>query len=505
MTVSEYVGARYVPLIAQPVEWSKDTAYEPLTIVLHQGNSYTSRQAVPVGIEITNEEYWAVTGNYNAQVEQYRKETERATQIAKSAETKGEQAVEIAAEAKDASAKNLTAINLIKQTAQFVNTASNSAQFQEIVNSDVQNNKISYFSNVTLDETVILPTGAIIVIANCSYTGTDYAFNFSGGSNIRFYAHKFNCPNGGGFDFSANTNMDGGFFAIDECVCYLPVINYTPTGETKSWAQYVEFTGHKWESKTTPVIQMKTMSTQPMTQWFNSVVLRDINFVTANPNAAIDCINRDYETTLFGFDQWSLENLSFEKSYQGMHLYNITAWKARNLRAEETTNYALRIAGFCPNCDFEFSGFIKLKDKNPFIDSNVQGNTCFVKAPIYKAGESYKQEPVVTKMLCGKQVVVPIETNIRTFNSSSGSYTVPSDYSEPQPTYFLISDNYNLNLGNDFYGLNKINELYLYAYGATVTNCFVTVNGVKNTVLRPGHYAITAANKLINISGDTGA
>ena len=72
--VTQYVGARYVPLFAEPFEWDKTKAYEPLTIVLYQGNSYTSRQYVPVGVELTNESFWAKTGNYNAQVEQYRQE-----------------------------------------------------------------------------------------------------------------------------------------------------------------------------------------------------------------------------------------------------------------------------------------------------------------------------------------------------------------------------------------------------------------------------------------------
>ena len=72
--VRQYVGARYVPLFAEPLEWSDTREYEPLTIVTYQGNSYTSRQYVPTGIEITNSEYWALTGNFNAQVEAYRAE-----------------------------------------------------------------------------------------------------------------------------------------------------------------------------------------------------------------------------------------------------------------------------------------------------------------------------------------------------------------------------------------------------------------------------------------------
>lgn len=72
--VRQYVGARYVPVFADPLEWSDAIGYAPLTVVLHEGNSYTSRQSVPVGIDIGNTAYWAETGNYNAQIEAYRQE-----------------------------------------------------------------------------------------------------------------------------------------------------------------------------------------------------------------------------------------------------------------------------------------------------------------------------------------------------------------------------------------------------------------------------------------------
>lgn len=78
MAVRQYIGARYVPIFGRKgedsIQWDNTGTYEPLTVVLYQGNSYTSRQFVPVGIDITNEDYWAETGNYNAQVEQYRQE-----------------------------------------------------------------------------------------------------------------------------------------------------------------------------------------------------------------------------------------------------------------------------------------------------------------------------------------------------------------------------------------------------------------------------------------------
>lgn len=81
-----YVGARYVPLFADPVEWDKTKTYEPLTIVTYQGNSYTSKTFVPVNIEITNTTYWVQTGNYNAQVEAYRQEVLRISESVDSIE-----------------------------------------------------------------------------------------------------------------------------------------------------------------------------------------------------------------------------------------------------------------------------------------------------------------------------------------------------------------------------------------------------------------------------------
>lgn len=69
--VRQYVGARYVPKFHDPLEWSSEIAYEALTIVTHQGNSYTSMQPVPSGVDIANTDYWAMTGNFNAQIEAY--------------------------------------------------------------------------------------------------------------------------------------------------------------------------------------------------------------------------------------------------------------------------------------------------------------------------------------------------------------------------------------------------------------------------------------------------
>lgn len=74
MANNRYQGMRYVPLVCG--EHDKTKSYENQSVVLHQGSSYTSKKNVPVGIEITNSEYWVLSGNYNAQVENYRKEVQ---------------------------------------------------------------------------------------------------------------------------------------------------------------------------------------------------------------------------------------------------------------------------------------------------------------------------------------------------------------------------------------------------------------------------------------------
>ena len=92
MSYREYIGSRYVPIFGrkgeETIEWDNTGTYEPLTVVTYQGASYTSRQFVPIGIDINNGEYWAQTGNYNAQIEQYRQEVRQMDDRVESLEDK---------------------------------------------------------------------------------------------------------------------------------------------------------------------------------------------------------------------------------------------------------------------------------------------------------------------------------------------------------------------------------------------------------------------------------
>lgn len=64
----QYIGARYVPILCG--EYDVTRSYEALSIVLYNYGSYTSKKPVPAGVLPTDGDYWAFTGNYNAQLAQ---------------------------------------------------------------------------------------------------------------------------------------------------------------------------------------------------------------------------------------------------------------------------------------------------------------------------------------------------------------------------------------------------------------------------------------------------
>ena len=82
---NQYIGMRYVPIVDGA--WSATKAYEPLVVVTYNGNSYISKTFVPAGTLPTNEEYWILSANYNAQVEQYRQEVREYQSIVENFDT----------------------------------------------------------------------------------------------------------------------------------------------------------------------------------------------------------------------------------------------------------------------------------------------------------------------------------------------------------------------------------------------------------------------------------
>ena len=57
MGKNKYVGHRYIPIFENG--WDKTRTYEPLTFVYYEGKTYVSRQLVPTNVEITDNDFWA--------------------------------------------------------------------------------------------------------------------------------------------------------------------------------------------------------------------------------------------------------------------------------------------------------------------------------------------------------------------------------------------------------------------------------------------------------------
>lgn len=170
MGVTQYIGARYVPLFADPAEWTKTRTYEPLTIVLHNGNSFTSKQFVPLGIDILNTDYWAETGNYNAQVEQYRQEVLRFDgRITANTEA-------IAEEAKTRKEKDdaiVTRLDNLETTTGTLGTASKKDWTNQIVSkgTDLPTSGAVY---TAIDDAIEKATNKVTVLVGDSWTDTGY-------------------------------------------------------------------------------------------------------------------------------------------------------------------------------------------------------------------------------------------------------------------------------------------------------------------------------------------
>lgn len=191
--VRQYVGARYVPVFADPLEWSDTIGYEPLTVVLHEGNSYTSRQSVPVGIDIGNATYWAETGNYNAQIEAYRREVQAydgritANANAIAAETQARES-EVAEAMADIAAETQARINGDNELALRVDSLSKQTPVQ-----DENGRNAVFIGDSFMAPTVSYPQKLAYFTAQLmGWTMYNYAYGGSGwvdeaGASMNFY------------------------------------------------------------------------------------------------------------------------------------------------------------------------------------------------------------------------------------------------------------------------------------------------------------------------------
>ena len=74
MALKKYIGARYTPKFMGA--WDAQTTYAALSVVYANEQSYVSRKTVPAGTELTNEDYWVKSADWNAQVAEYNRNVE---------------------------------------------------------------------------------------------------------------------------------------------------------------------------------------------------------------------------------------------------------------------------------------------------------------------------------------------------------------------------------------------------------------------------------------------
>ena len=102
--MSEYIGMRIIP--RHDGVWDIKKSYEPLVMVLdRQGDSYMSRRAVPEGIPLSDDHYWALCQRFSAQLEEEKKHLDRTVMEMQQAN------VDTLAEAKKRADENIAAIN----------------------------------------------------------------------------------------------------------------------------------------------------------------------------------------------------------------------------------------------------------------------------------------------------------------------------------------------------------------------------------------------------------
>ena len=171
--IRQYVGARYVPKFASPVEWAPSTSYEALTIVTFNNASYTSKVPVPptVGNPANNPQYWALTGNYNAQVEQYRQETASyKTQVEQYRQETANYNAQVEQYRKDIT--NLEA-NLNKRPIKYYSELNTS--LQNAVNICASKYTLFIDEDITVNGTINIPSNSQIISNGHKLTQTNYS------------------------------------------------------------------------------------------------------------------------------------------------------------------------------------------------------------------------------------------------------------------------------------------------------------------------------------------
>lgn len=186
MAIRQYIGARYVPYFVG--QWQSNTAYEPLTIVQDsQGNSYTSKKKVPAGVALSNAEYWIMTANVNAQIQQL-------TDLIES--NKAETDADIEEVVESVAATNATVAR--NKTAADTSIASLNTRVNNALTAITRLRGLRDVKTIIIGDSYASGTG--------SESGIGWAGYFEQYSHVSLVAHAY--QNAGGFAALGNNNAD---------------------------------------------------------------------------------------------------------------------------------------------------------------------------------------------------------------------------------------------------------------------------------------------------------
>lgn len=186
-----YVGNRYVPKIMG--EWHSQQPYEGLSIVTFEGTSYTSKKGVPIGVNILNEDYWIVTGNYNAQIENYRQE------VKKNSEDLTDYKVEVTTQLADITNKSVLTIEKMGLKDKVSLNDINNKSFENVI-LNFENKEFTLDGNLVLNlkNCVVLNLNVKVKGYNSFKTiGSSYSFYHCVFDGILANKDYFNKPDAG--------------------------------------------------------------------------------------------------------------------------------------------------------------------------------------------------------------------------------------------------------------------------------------------------------------------
>lgn len=345
MTVTEYIGPLVGPVFADPAEWTPTRSYEALTIVLNAGNSYTARQDVPIGAQLNDDKYWLETGNYNAQLEAYRKQVLKYTNCmygytsvsAMQSDTK----LEVGSIAQTAgfyragdggaatylitetgSANGIDSFTCQNGTAQLILTSwKNMRMFGAKIDGVTDDASIFNFALSKYDYLYFVGTAYFTKPIHANFdrhinfdhiksNASDYAVYFDGGVYGKIFIDSINNPNGGAIRITSNKSDYSLIEYIDVTInnieCHGNCLDFANTDGLLD----AKFNGVKWETNAGNCIDVSHMGGKT----YIGQVKFNVTRCTASNGTALNLVSQNTITNIdFGY-------MSLEGSKLGINI-----------------------------------------------------------------------------------------------------------------------------------------------------------------------------------------